>query len=562
MKLSKKALALLVGLTVSVSGTAFAAEGADSFSDVPQGHWAYDALDYLAKDGVIEGMGDGTFQGNRTMTRYEMASIVAKAMQKGTNNIGDQAVLDKLAGEYGQELATLKKQTAQNTKDIKDLKEKTDKFKVWGLARAQMGDDNGLVADGHQGTYNNRYYMDLEGQMKVSDRTVARFTIEKNAHYRDKEYAYSKIPKVVTVPSGYANAGQTYTVDKAISGIDKDSILGDDNHNGSISNIWVETQLGPQRNWYTNIGRKWNGIGMQNIMLGGQVDGIATYHPIEHGHGWWMSAQYWKPSADWTNTNVEWEESTTTTTTTGSTVINGTTEGTTTFTPNNGGTAATGTSSTTGTTTGTSTTTTTGTTATPKVTITSHRAPVVGTLNFWGPLGKYIDANLAYSRIVSHDSDQGNSADNFYTGAKNVYGIDLKAKLFKDFAVTGSYVKSDAKIGPNDCNWVKDNADTAWAVRFDYRGTDLNKKGSWGLYAKWVNIGALADIAHDDEWTTREPAFVNGVKGWYYGFKLVPSKNVEWETMWAPNLTENVSANWAGGAYHRHILRSWVDFHF
>ena len=51
MKLNKKALAILTGLTLSVSGTAFAAEaGADSFSDVPQGHWAYDALDFLAKD--------------------------------------------------------------------------------------------------------------------------------------------------------------------------------------------------------------------------------------------------------------------------------------------------------------------------------------------------------------------------------------------------------------------------------------------------------------------------------------------------------------------------------
>lgn len=61
MKLNKKATALLLGLTLGISGTAFAAEGADSFSDVPQGHWAYDALDYLAKDGVIDGMGDGTF---------------------------------------------------------------------------------------------------------------------------------------------------------------------------------------------------------------------------------------------------------------------------------------------------------------------------------------------------------------------------------------------------------------------------------------------------------------------------------------------------------------------
>ncbi len=508
MKLSKKALALLVGLTVSVSGTAFAAEGADSFSDVPQGHWAYDALDYLAKDGVIDGMGDGTFQGDRTMTRYEMASIVAKAMQKGGLGIGDQAVLDKLAAEYGDEIATLKKQTAQNTKDIKDLKEKTDKFKVWGMARVQVGDDNGLVQNGHQGTYNNRFYMDLEGQMKINDHAVARFTVEKNAHNRDKEYAYSKIPRFATDP-----AGHVHNISNYISSIDKDSVLGDDNHNGSISNIWVETQLGPKHDWYTNIGRKWNGIGMQNIMLGGQVDGIQTYHPIEHGHGWWMSAQYWKPAADWTNPgSVKWEEI-----------------GTDTYTP---------------------------IVNAPY----SHRAPVVGTLNFWGPLGKYIDANFAYSRVVSHTSDQGNSKDGYYTAAKNFYGIDLKAKPFKDFAVTGSWVKSDAKIGPNDVNWVKDSADTAWAVRFDYKGTDLNKVGSWGLYAKWVNFGAVADIGHDDEWTTREPSFINGVKGWYYGFKLVPAKNCEWETMWAPHLQEQSSMN--SGNYRRHILRSWVDFHF
>ena len=449
MKLSKKALALLVGLTVSVSGTAFAAEGADSFSDVPQGHWAYDALDYLAKDGVIDGMGDGTFQGDRTMTRYEMASIVAKAMQKGGLGIGDQAVLDKLAAEYGDEIATLKKQTAQNTKDIKDLKEKTDKFKVWGMARVQVGDDNGLVQNGHQGTYNNRFYMDLEGQMKINDHAVARFTVEKNAHNRDKEYAYSKIPRFATDPAGHVHNLSNY-----ISSINKDSVLGDDNHNGSISNIWVETQLGPKHDWYTNIGRKWNGIGMQNIMLGGQVDGIQTYHPIEHGHGWWMSAQYWKPAADWTNPgSVNWKD-------------NG-----------NG-------------------------TYTPIVNAPySHRAPVVGTLNFWGPLGKYIDANFAYSRVVSHTSDQGNSKDGYYTAAKNFYGIDLKAKPFKDFAVTGSWVKSDAKIGPNDVNWVKDSADTAWAVRFDYKGTDLNKVGSWGLYAKWVNFGAVADFTDLDKYS-------------------------------------------------------------
>ena len=305
MKINKKALAILAGLTVGMSSTAFAAT-ADSFTDVPKDHWSYQALDYLAKEGVIDGMGDNTFQGGRTMTRYEMAAIVAKAMQKNDVNFGDKAVLDKLSAEYANELGTLKNQVNKNTSDINDLKNKTDKFKVWGMARVQAGDDNGLVKDGHNGTYNNRFYMDLEGSMKVNDHATARFTIEKNAHYRDSEYAVSKIPKFETVPTRYKNAGQTVKVNNYISGIDKDSLLGDDNHNGSISNIWVELQLGPKHDWYTNIGRKWNGLGMQNLMWGGQEDGIATYHPIEGGHGWWMSAQYWKPSSDWTDTNVEW----------------------------------------------------------------------------------------------------------------------------------------------------------------------------------------------------------------------------------------------------------------
>ena len=82
------------------------------------------------------------------------------------------------------------------------------------------------------------------------------------------------------------------------------------------------------------------------------------------------------------------------------------------------------------------------------------------------------------------------------------------------------------------------------------------------MYAKWVNIGALADIAHDDEWATREPTYVNGVRGWYFGFKCVPAHNVEWETMWAPRLAENIQATYDGGQYRRHILRSWLDFHF
>ena len=122
-------------------------------------------------------------------------------------------------------------------------------------------------------------------------------------------------------------------------------------------------------------------------------------------------------------------------------------------------------------------------------------------------------------------------------------------------------MKSDADL--NLCNWVgKGHADKDYAVKIEYKGTDLNKVGSYGLYAKWVNLGCLADIGHDDEWATREPTGINGVKGWYYGVKFVPWKNVEWETMYA-RVTENTNNNWSGAKTNdRHILRTMVDFHF
>ncbi len=61
--------ALTTALVVGAASTTFAA--ANPFSDVPAGHWAYDAVSQLAADGVIEGYGDGTYRGDRTITRYE-----------------------------------------------------------------------------------------------------------------------------------------------------------------------------------------------------------------------------------------------------------------------------------------------------------------------------------------------------------------------------------------------------------------------------------------------------------------------------------------------------------
>ena len=84
-----KYLLLSLTMALGISATALAA---NPFSDVPKGHWAYASVAKLATEGVINGYQDGSFQGNKTMTRYEMAQIVAKALAKGAIGSDDKLV--------------------------------------------------------------------------------------------------------------------------------------------------------------------------------------------------------------------------------------------------------------------------------------------------------------------------------------------------------------------------------------------------------------------------------------------------------------------------------------
>ena len=114
----KKSLVLAMAMALGVTASAYAA---NPFSDVPAGHWAYDSISKLAAAGVIEGYGDDTFRGDRLMTRYEMAQIVAKAMAKGAN-------VDKLAAEFADELDALGVRVAA-------LEKKSDNVKITGQIR-------------------------------------------------------------------------------------------------------------------------------------------------------------------------------------------------------------------------------------------------------------------------------------------------------------------------------------------------------------------------------------------------------------------------------------------
>jgi hypothetical protein len=103
------ALALAVMFGCSVTGTALAATGTENpFTTVPSNHWAYPAVTQLVKAGLIDGYKDGDFRGDNAITRYEMASLVAKAMTHVDKaDAANKAAIDKLSAEYANELSNL-----------------------------------------------------------------------------------------------------------------------------------------------------------------------------------------------------------------------------------------------------------------------------------------------------------------------------------------------------------------------------------------------------------------------------------------------------------------------
>ena len=73
----------MLAVVAAVSLAAAPAFAANPFSDVPMNHWAYDAVEQLSAKGILEGYPNGTFKGNKSMTRYEIATMVARMMANG-----------------------------------------------------------------------------------------------------------------------------------------------------------------------------------------------------------------------------------------------------------------------------------------------------------------------------------------------------------------------------------------------------------------------------------------------------------------------------------------------
>lgn len=415
-------------------------------------------------------MGNSTFEGGRTMTRYEVASIVAKAMQKGGGNFGDKTVLEKLHAEYADEINVLQQQVAkntkqieQNTKDIDSLKNGiAGKMELSGFIRVQYDHDKySHNVQNNSDLYkdNDRFYMSLNGSYKVNDNWKAKFQLEKNSFYNGGH--------------DHENESGSWATD----GRDKGRAKRWSGHDGDIQRIWVEG-TDPKTGAWINIGRAWRGLGQQNVLFGTESDGFQLGVPIK---GTSLTA-----SGFW-------------------------------FASTNGG---------------------------------NHESWYG--LGTWGNIGPRAGINVAYALNSKHKGDVYEKSTSHLEswGQETVdydkaYVLSGWLDLSKNTRLLADYVQTNA-----------DYQNNTTFLRLNYRNTDLQKPGTWQAYARWYRYGTNGTIAGDDEWSS---LFYNGSvgsKGWILGYKYVPWKNIEWETLYSKQEQISNSDN------KRTLVRTQMDFHF
>ena len=180
----KKILAIAAAAALTAGVSAYAA---NPFSDVSTDDWAYQAVSDLSDQGVVEGYPDGTFKGERNMTRYELAQVIARLMAREDQlNAEQKATLDKLAGEYADELANLGVR-------VSNLEKKVGNISWSGDARMQYQHNLDGAKD-HTDAWTGRLRINADAQ--VNDQVVVsgRFVSEMN--FKDNKDANTIMDRI------------------------------------------------------------------------------------------------------------------------------------------------------------------------------------------------------------------------------------------------------------------------------------------------------------------------------------------------------------------------------
>lgn len=483
----KKTTALLLGLTMSLTGTAFAAP---------------------------------------TDQAQDIDSRIAALEQQQSN-------LEKEIKELRHQNSQLKNQTHSQEKQLnglsKSVKSELDRVQISGFGRVSWDNDN--IKGYTDRNDNRRFYLDLKGKFKVNDDWNFNFESETNPRY-----------------ANYVMADGTLK-----------SHNGHDDEDGAIQRVWAEGKMGVVN---YDIGRRWRGLGFQNVLLGNETDGavISTAIPKSKltanafyltptdkgydfsvfgagvqgqvGHGLQISAAIAK-------LNIGKHESM------GQNVYDTTktfkVEGT-------------------------------------DVTIKDLSGTIKGggdfkfkdgkgefnpgfSIDYTPGLSGKIDASGTYT-VTETPSEYRNTAGSLGFVLSAMWNPMKNIFLIGDYARTNGQDYTVGEWGANGYTETKYDKHDCTALRLNYRWSNINAPGSFQLYARWYNyarnINNLVGIFGDKEWGALQP----GSKGWILGFKYVPAKNIEWETFYEMATAQNTLYGHKNETYHRNFVSTMVDYHF
>lgn len=179
---------VLAALAATMAVGATCAFAANPFVDVPSDSWAYKSVVELADAGIIQGVDGQYFQGNRNITRYEAAEMVAKAMaHMDKASVEQRALINKLADEYADELNNLGVR-------VSALENRVGNVKLTGDARVryihQDSDDQGKGEVKNDNSWS--YRVRVRANAQVNDRTKVVYGVStNNVNFADNSKASS-----------------------------------------------------------------------------------------------------------------------------------------------------------------------------------------------------------------------------------------------------------------------------------------------------------------------------------------------------------------------------------
>lgn len=205
---------------------AFTVSAANPFADVDTSSWAYQAVSQLSDQGVVDGYPDGTFKGDKNVSRYELAQIIARLMAKEDSlNDSQKAVVQKLSAEYADDLQNLGVR-------VKELEKKTGNLSTITELRVQ-----------DIPRYDNVY----KDSKSNHDELSLRVRINTMANVNDRSTVYSQLETTMSMNGSTPfNPNRQDWSSRESSDADK-TRTGYGDGDLHLNRLWATYQFGPKQ---------------------------------------------------------------------------------------------------------------------------------------------------------------------------------------------------------------------------------------------------------------------------------------------------------------------------